>query len=306
MNNYQNKWESRSSIRTRPRKFIDFNQRGSFFPYDKQVLLELPEIKILDSEVQNEILLQSFHKYLNDIITLEVFLINSACNKLIYKDLAVKYSEEDKINAYTIIIDEYYHVYNAYDMMMQLDQHFTQVPKLAYPISDASNAMTEIKNRIDTKYHDIFEIVAICIFETTLVRELIEFFNSEDIHPSIKHYINDHMNDEARHHVYFYNILCHTWNNVPNDYKENIGKHLVDFVKLYLNINSEKSYNLQILGSILKDSNKAQKLIDGIYSDFYITIELPIVKGVLEIFKKSGILDSEYVKKYFMEQNLYI
>ena len=37
LSQYQQKWESRSSIRTRPRKAIDFSLSGYFYPIDKQV-----------------------------------------------------------------------------------------------------------------------------------------------------------------------------------------------------------------------------------------------------------------------------
>ena len=70
--------------------------------------------------------------------------------------------------------------------------------------------------------------------KTTLIKELAEFFDSKDVHPSIKYYVNDHMNDEARHYGYFYDILCYTWDNLSEDYQQAIGKHLGEFVKLFI------------------------------------------------------------------------
>ena len=84
---YREKWESRSSIRTRPRKCIDFNQDGYFFPEDKQPLLLNQEVINLGEKAKEEILLQSFFKYLSDIINLEVKLISSVCGKILYSSL---------------------------------------------------------------------------------------------------------------------------------------------------------------------------------------------------------------------------
>ena len=154
-------------------------------------------------------MLQSFLKYLNDIVNLEIKLINSVCNIILYHELPVSYSKEIKLNTYTVIIDEYYHVYMATDMMFQINQHFLKLKKFTYPVSDAYNAVASIKSLLDQKYHDVFEILSVCIFETTLVRELVEFFNSENVHPSIKYYVNDHMNDESRHYGFFYDLLCY-------------------------------------------------------------------------------------------------
>ncbi len=305
-NYYQDKWESRSSIRSRPRKVIDFGLSGDFFPEEKQVLMFLPEVQALGEEAKQEILIQSFFKYANDIINLEIKLIVAACSKIIYNDLVVDYSESTKLNAYTVIIDEYYHVYTARDMIKQLKSRFSYLPVLDYPISDSYNAVETISQRLAVEYRDMFEIIAVCIFETTLVRELVEFFDSPDVHTSIKNYVNDHMNDEAKHYGYFYDLLCYSWHNLPKDYKQQIGPHLADFVKLYLHINSEKLFNLNLLTSLIKDADLAVQIIDGAYQGFDITTEIPIVKNVLRVLKSSGILDDPYVVDSFKVNDLYI
>ena len=304
MNNYQKQWERRSSIRTRPSKRIDFTQAGYFFPPDKQVALMLPEVIKLGDKIKQEILLHSCYKYLHDIINLEIKFIHSACNNIIFRKHVVAYSEDIKLNATTVIIDEYYHVYVAQDMILQLNSQFPQVQQLSYPKSDSYNAMIAIKGKLDSKYHELFEIIAVCIFETTLVRELVEFFNSPDVHPSIKHYVNDHMNDEAKHYGFFYDLLCWTWNEMPEDYKIAIGTYLGDFVKMYLNVESDKSFNLQLLSLFLKDEIKAKVVIEELYKDFEITIDIPIVKNVLNVFKKAQILDQSYVQESFIRNGL--
>lgn len=306
INTYQEKWENRSSIRTRPRKIIDFNQRGVFFPPSKQTLLMLPEIAQLGEKTKAEILLHSFYKYLNDIINLEIKLINEVCYKIVHGELTISYPEEIKLNAYTVIIDEYYHVYLAKDMMNQLDNHFSNFNKLKFPISDAYYAVESICEKLDPKYRDMFKVIAVCIFETTLVRELVEFFNDKEVHPSIKYYVNDHINDESKHYGFFYELLEFTWNNLPEDYKKEIGQHLGDFVKLYLNVVSEKHYNYEILNLILRDNVKAKKLIEKIYQDFDILIEMPIVRNVLTVLKKTNIMNHQFVKLNFIKNKLYL
>ena len=301
-NKYQSRWESRGSVRTRPRKVIDFSKSGYFFPEDKQPLLLNKRVQGLGEEVKERILLESFYKYLHDIVNLEIKLITSACDKIIYGDLVVDYTDIMKLNAYTIIIDEYYHVYIAKDMIFQLDGHFN-LGKVEYPVSDAYKAVAEIKGRLDVKYHDIFEIVAVCIFETTLVRELVEFFNSENVHPSIKYYVNDHMNDEGRHYGYFYELLCYTWEKVPEDYREAIGTEFGDFVKLYLNIESEKEFNGKLFGSILGDIKDSKKIVDDLYRGFEINPDIPIVKNVINVLKASGLLSDEHIKGSFKKMD---
>ena len=151
---------------------------------------------------------------------------------------------------------------------------------------------------LDEKYHDVFEILAVCIFETTLVRELVEFFNSENIHPSIKYYINDHMNDESRHYGFFLDLMKYTWENLPEDYRVAIGTHMAFFVKRYLNVESDKAFNTQLLGKFT-GNDKAAEQIGAIYKGFDITPDIPIVKNVLTALKNSGVAGHASVRSSF-------
>lgn len=301
LSSYQDKWERRSSIRTRPRKEIDFSLEGYFYPIEKQPLFLHSKISSLTKERQHEVLVQSFYKYLNDIIKLELHQINSACHKIIYSNLPITYHNQTKIEAFTIIIDEYYHVYVAMDMIRQLNNRYShlRLEEKNYPVSESNYSVAEIKKTLDKKYHDIFEIIAVCIFETTLVRELVSFFNSEKVHPSVKYYVNDHMNDEARHFKFFFDILAFTWQEIPIDYRQNIGQQIADFIKLYLNVGSEIVFNQGLLREILGDELESKKIIDEMYKGFEISPEIPIVKNVLKVLNDTKILEDNSVKKGF-------
>ncbi|WP_434347405.1 diiron oxygenase [Myxococcus virescens] len=295
---YRDRWEARGSIRTRPRKPIDFAKEGHFFPTEKQPLLLNEVASSLGQDSRNTLLLHSFFKYLNDIINLEVKFIVSACEKLIDGKLPLNYPDNLKLNAYTVIIDEYYHVYVAKDMILQLRNQHPEFKELDYPLSDSYRSVIETKALLDEKYHDVFEILAVCIFETTLVRELVEFFNSDNIHPSIKYYINDHMNDESRHYGFFLDLMKYTWENLPEEYRAAIGTHIAFFVKRYLNIESDKAYNAQLLGH-LTGTSQATEQVAVLYKGFDITPDIPIVKNVLTALKNSGVANHASVRTSF-------
>jgi hypothetical protein len=300
---YQVRWESRSSVRTRPRKPIDFSLPGDFFPTDRQALFLLPEVSKAVETRQN-ILLLSFYKYLNDIIQLETHFIHKACHSIMHKDLPVEYADVVKRNASTVIIDEYYHVYIAYDLLSQLKEKYPHLPHIDSCFSDATHAIDTIKETLLKKYHDIFEILAVCIFETTLIRELVTHFDSESIHPSIKYYINDHMNDEARHFRFFHELLSYTWVNIPEDYRQSIGSKLGEFVTLYLNVKADIEYNTSVLSWVLDDSKKAKVLVEKLYHGFEVSPDLPIVKNVLKVLTQSDVLSHKAVQLSFVNYGL--
>lgn len=296
---YVARWEARGSVRTRPRKTIDFTQTGYFFPEDRQPLLLDENVAALGEQAKERILIQSFFKYLHDIVNLEIKEIVSACTKVLYSDLPVEFGPEIKLNTYSIVIDEYYHVYIAQDLIMQLREQYPDLGEFDFPTSDSQHAVAEIKKRLEPQYHDVFEILANCCFETTLVRELVEFFDSKDVHPSIRYYVNDHMNDESRHYAFFLDLMKYLWAEVPEDFREAIGSLMGEFVKLYLSVESEKRFNAQLLESVLGDREQAERSIGELYAGFDVTTDMPIVQNVLRAFGKAGMLEHPAVRSSF-------
>jgi hypothetical protein len=299
--NYQIMWECRSSIRSRPRKIIDFNKLGYFFPENKQPLLLNQELNQLLQDKKEEILLQTFKKYLNDIINLEIKLISSACHSILYTDLIIPFKNSTKLHIHTILIDEYYHVYVAQDMLLQINKQFPHLVSLDYPESDAQNAVKKIKQSLLPQYRKMFEILAVCIFETTLIKELVEFFDSEDLNPSIQCYVNDHMNDESRHFGFFFDLMCDIWKRLPDDYRMSIGNQMANFIHLYLNIQSDKRFYFELLYQSTKDKAYSRKMIEELYVGFEITPDIPIVKNVFNVLTKSGLLDHSAVQNGFKD-----
>jgi hypothetical protein len=69
-------------------------------------------------------------------------------------------------------------------------------------------------------------------------------------------------------------------------------------------MNSEKSFNFNILESLFEDKEKPSIIIEDLYKGFEITSEIPIVKNVLNILRKSKLLDNAQVKLGFLNIGL--
>lgn len=290
-NPYQKLWEKNSSVRTRSIKSIDFQEKGYFFPPEKQPLVTYDEISSLGEETIQKILLLCFVKYLKDIVELEIKPINEVCNKIFHNELPIQYSEELKLNALTIIIDEYYHVYNAQSILYQLEKGFPYINDYHYPLSDAYSALVNIKNELDPKFRDAFQVIAVSTFETTIVKELIEFFNSEKLHPSVKEYVGDHVNDEAKHFNFFFQLMSYSWSLYDPETKAVIASKLIDFIIQYFSIDSWREFSATILAKTALAPEVAKQIIDELFNNFNVTMDIPIVKSVLMTLKKAGIAD---------------
>ena len=137
------------------------------------------EVSKLGEESKRFILLQSLYKYLNDIISLENKMIIKACDDLTNNKIKqISFPFEFKKNAYTVIIDEYYDIFLAQMLTEQLDENFKylNLQRDNFPIADSVYSVEKVLEILDSKYHSLFKLFAVCIFETTLIRELVEFF----------------------------------------------------------------------------------------------------------------------------------
>ena len=109
------------------------------------------------------------------------------------------------------------------------------------------------------------------------------------------------MNDEGRHYGFFFDLLVYTWQSLDEEYKEYLGSNFANFIKLYLNIESEKHFNENLLNSILNDKKESKRIVDKLYGGFEINQEIPIVKNVIKVLKQTKLLEDKYIKASFKE-----
>ena len=90
---------------------------------------------------------------------------------------------------------------------------------------------------------------------------------------------------------------------MPAEYKDAIGSCIGDFIKLYLSVLSEQEFNKSLLASIIQDVEKSNILVDGLYSGFDIVSDIPIVKNVISVIAKAGLLENNNVKSGLLTNN---
>lgn len=288
---YQKNWEQRCLIKNGSRLIIDFTDSDNFFPLMKQPYLEDFRINFLSKAEVDDILLLSFFKHLLDITGLEINLINKACNSIIFDTLPIKFPEKTKLNTYTIIIDEYYHAYQAQDIILQIKEQFPVVNTFKFGESDASKAFNDVINELPNDYHEIFLLICVCVFETTLVGELTELFNKPNVKNDVKRYIRGHISDEARHFKFFRDLLEYTWQNLSPKQKSTILPKLNLFLKKYFSINSWRDFNLHCLSLYTDDLKICEDVISDYYDNFTVTEEIPVVKKLLNNLRSIGLVD---------------
>ena len=303
LKNYQDKWEKRSTIRTRPRVIFNSEETGFFYPVSHQPLCAHPKIQLLSEEDFQFLLTQSLYKYCNDIAVIETKIVNKSAFDVINDRLPVVFNADIKMGAFTIMLDEVYHAYVAFDALNQIQIH-THIEPLPLPkIIEIEKAINMIKSRIDKKYHKSFELVAVCIAENTLTQDTVTMVDKEETHPFFQQIIKDHLTDESRHCGYFIQVLAYFWKHLSEEYKLNIGEQLADFIESYLGVDIEIDFNKKILASLNFSDEEIARIISETYVSFKISSQHHLLKNIITQLNKTELLQDINVINNFKKKN---
>jgi len=287
----QTRWEKRAAVRSRPRIVLTDAVETDFYPASRAPIVLHPLVVATGEKNRQFVLIQSLYKYLNDIATIETEVVNSTILRVLSGGFPVELSQEQKLALYTIMVDESYHAYVAFDCMSQIETH-TKIGKLAFPSKiEIQHAIAATKSEIDPNYHAVFDLICVCLAENTLTKDIVAMGTEKDTHPFFQKMLSDHLDDETRHSAVFFNLLRHVWSNLTHDAKENIGKALGPFIARYLKIDMQIEFDKKILTSIGLSPDETSVVIREVYGAFRLTKTHPMLKNILFVLDQSGVND---------------
>lgn len=303
----QNQWDKYASIRSKPRRFILKDSDEYYFPVSRQPLCVHPLIVKLGDQAVRFILIQSVYKFMYEIAMLETEMVNSAACKVANNRLPYKFPRDICHDAITVIIDEAYHAFVAVDFMRQVEDK-TKIKAISMPNeSPNTNAIKLVNKYLSPNLHDSFELIAVCISEHTLTKELINIGKEGTELRSFSNVMVDHVQDEGRHAAIFNQILKIFWHNIDSENKKLIGNLLPMFIKEYLSTEQQVKFDQEILRALNLDDN----LIETVISETHIQYESnnlqdanPIIKNVITLLEDTGVLHDDYVRSSFIQARL--
>lgn len=287
-------WENRATVRNLPRFIFEKDHPGYFFPLSRQPLSIHPLVEDLGEDARFFLLVQSFYKYLNDIAVIETRVVNHTILNIVGNRLPIDFSTEHKMQLYSIMTDESYHAYVAYDAMLQIQQHTGIVPLPLPQRIEIEYALSAVKSVLDLIYHGMFEVLAVCLAENTLTKEIVGMLDQKETHPFFQQHIKAHLADESRHSGIFFSLLKYIWSTISQDYKVHIARVLPDFIHLYLGISVQTDFDKLILKHIGLTESEVEEAIDDTYGYFQINKNHPMLINILTVLKKADVLSEPY------------
>lgn len=285
----QARWEKRAAVRSRPRIVLSDAVDADFYPVSRAPIVLHPLVVAQGDSARRFVLIQSLYKYLNDIATIETEVVNNTILMAVSNGLSVALSTEQKLALYTIMVDESYHAYVAFDCMSQIEAH-TKINALPLPKKiEIQNAITATKAELDPKYHATFDLICVCLAENTLTKEIVAMSDEKGTHPFFQKMLSDHLDDESRHSAIFFNLLGYLWSNLSDVAKEDIGAVLGAFIERYLRSDVQIEFDKKILTGIGLSSDEVSTVLTEVYGAFRLTKTHPMLKNILFLLDRSGV-----------------
>lgn len=301
-------WDRKSSIRSRPRRLLTPDQKESyFFPIARQPLAIHPLVQKLGSQAISFILCQTSYRFMYDIAILETELVNKGALIVANDQLNMGIPMALRQDALSVVIDEAYHAYVALDFINQVED-ISGVKRLAAPIqTTVIQALSGIKNQLPEHLHSLFELIAVCISEHVLTKDLISIGKDKQVAEFFQLVMANHVLDEGRHATLFAHIFTWIWAGISPEEQDYIGVLLPEFMKKYLSQDLQKEYDKKILLALNMNADDIQTVLDDTYiqsCQVGLNTNNPVIVNLLTLLQRVKVLEHGPTRDAFAAYNL--
>ena len=285
-------WESRATIRTRPRRVLENDER-LIYPLSRQPLV-LSETFLRECPQQRDFaLVQTLYKFINDVVIFETEIVDKTARSIAKNRFAVAFPFACRYDAMTVVVDEDYHALVAMDFMQQTVA-MTGIDPIQLPDEiELSRAIPAAVALAPEHLRSAVELICVAIAENTVTGDVAAFARDDTVKPSIKGLMADHLLDEGRHSSFWARMVRIYWHTASDADRETIAQILPVFIGHYLTNDIQKSFDLHLIDALPVSQITRRSLKDEIAGlAFPINRHHPLVGNIVKFFHNSSLLDT--------------
>ncbi len=289
-------WESRATIRTRPRRVLENDER-LIYPLSRQPLV-LSETFLRECPQQRDFaLVQTLYKFINDVVIFETEIVDKTARSIAKNRFAVAFPFACRYDAMTVVVDEDYHALVAMDFMQQTVA-MTGIEPIQLPDEiELSRAIPAAVALAPEHLRSAVELICVAIAENTVTGDVAAFARDDTVKPSIKGLMADHLLDEGRHSSFWARMVRIYWHTASDSDRETIAQILPVFIGHYLTNDIQKSFDLRLIDALPVSQITRRSLKDEIAGlAFPINRHHPLVGNIVKFFHNSSLLDAPCVQ----------
>lgn len=293
---FANAWESRATIRTRPRRVLEDDAR-LIYPLSRQPLV-LSETFLRECPEQRDFaLVQTLYKFINDVVIFETEIVDKTARSIAKNRFAVAFPFACRYDAMTVVVDEDYHALVAMDFMQQTVA-MTGIEPIELPNEiELSRAIPAAVELAPQHLRSAVELICVAIAENTVTGDVAAFARDDTVKPSIKGLMADHLLDEGRHSSFWARMVRIYWHTASDADRECIAQILPVFIGHYLTNDIQKSFDLRLIDALPVNDATRRALKDEMAGlAFPINRHHPLVGNIVRFFHNSSLLDTPCVQ----------
>ncbi|MGB8920642.1 MAG: diiron oxygenase [Pseudomonas sp.] len=289
-------WESRATIRTRPRRVLEDDER-LIYPLSRQPLV-LSETFLRECPQQRDFaLVQTLYKFINDVVIFETEIVDQTARAIAKNRFAVPFPFACRYDAMTVVVDEDYHALVAMDFMQQTVT-MSGIEPIELPAEiELSRAIPAAVALAPEHLRSAVELICVAIAENTVTGDVAAFARDDTVKPSIKGLMADHLLDEGRHSSFWARMVRIYWHTASDADRETIAQILPVFIGHYLTNDIQKSFDLRLIDALPVSDAIRRSLKDEMAGlAFPINRHHPLVGNIVRFFHNSSLLDTPCVQ----------
>lgn len=289
-------WENRATIRTRPRRVLEDDER-LIYPLSRQPLV-LSETFLRECPQQRDFaLVQTLYKFINDVVIFETEIVDKTARSIAKNRFAVAFPFACRYDAMTVVVDEDYHALVAMDFMQQTVA-MTGIEPIQLPDEiELSRAIPAAVALAPEHLRSAVELICVAIAENTVTGDVAAFARDDSVKPSIKGLMADHLLDEGRHSSFWARMVRIYWHTASAADRETIAQILPVFIGHYLTNDIQKAFDLRLINALPVSEATRRSLRDEMAGlAFPINRHHPLVGNIVKFFHNSSLLDTPCVQ----------
>lgn len=289
-------WEERATIRTRPRRQLEDDQR-LIFPLSRQPLVLSASFQQHCPQLRDFVLVQSLYKFINDVVIFETEIVDRTARRIAKGQFAVPFPFACRYDAMTVVVDEDYHALVAMDFLQQTIA-LTGIAPIELPKEiELSRAIPAALAQMPQRLRDALELVCVGIAENTLTDDVAAFARDASVKPSIKGLMADHLLDEGRHATFWARITRIYWQAAPEADRAQIARVLPVFLDQYLTNDIQQGFDFCLIEALPVSEAVRQALREETQGLAYpINQQHPLLANILRFLRSSSMLESPCVQ----------
>lgn len=289
-------WEERATIRTRPRRRVEDDQR-LIYPLSRQPLVLGATFQRECPQLRDFVLVQSLYKFINDVVIFETEIVDRTARRIAKDRFAVPFPFACRYDAMTVVVDEDYHALVAMDFLQQTIA-LTGIEPIDLPREiELSRAIPAALAQVPVVLRDAMELICVGIAENTLTDDVAAFARDDTVKPSVKGLMADHLLDEGRHSSFWARLARIYWQAAPQADREAIAQVLPVFLGQYLTSDIQQAFDFSLIDALPVSQAVRQALREEARALAYpINHQHPLLGNILRFLRSSSMLESACVQ----------